>query len=572
MYLVKKIRDIYGLDDRAILLFKFFLGLVILSDIALRAMMVDTIFTDEGILPRWVQVKSFTEAWRFDLFLATGNRYIVLFLLVINSYLVWLFMTAKKNVRLITFGVWIFLISAQSRNFLILQSGDSILRLVLFWFLFFPETSQGLHSRFSISSNNKKINLGVMAYYLQIALIYFFAGYAKSYESYFSKGDAVFLAMELERYSTPFGQWLMKFPVLLKTLTRLSYLFELSCPFLILVPIKNWIFRTIAIFSAFSFHIGTILMMEVGHFPHAAMVMWLPLIPSQVLDFFFRSDKKTVEFVVEYEKKGVLEWMLSQVFFLKSAELKWQKKLKLQSEKRVYRVDGEETSCDNFHRILFSHSFFHLFLDNKLFRGFFLLLVNFENIMTELVSINKAKLIFFGKVVVNSLLIFLIYFTFVFNLSQLNTNSFRWKKIINKTTENNFLRYGVYLDQAWGMFSPIPTLQDGWHLVYGERINGNKVDLWGTDFTKPFEKPRDVAGTYKNFRWRKYLGALMGDGYKGYKQYFWRNICSEVNSKIVDPMRKIKKVHHYFILEQTNLDGTVSPLEKKKYGEYKCNL
>ena len=74
MYLVKKIRDIYGLDERAIVLFKFFLGLVLLSDIALRAMMVDTIFTDEGILPRWVQVKSFTEVWRFDLFLATGNN------------------------------------------------------------------------------------------------------------------------------------------------------------------------------------------------------------------------------------------------------------------------------------------------------------------------------------------------------------------------------------------------------------------------------------------------------------------------------------------------------------------
>ena len=140
----------------------FFLGLVLLSDIALRAMMVDSIFTDEGILPRWVQVKSFTEVWRFDLFLATGNRYIVLFLLVINSYLVWLFMTAKRNVRLITFGVWVFLISAQSRNFLILQSGDSILRLVLFWFLFFPETKRNLHSQFSAGQMIKKLISGLL--------------------------------------------------------------------------------------------------------------------------------------------------------------------------------------------------------------------------------------------------------------------------------------------------------------------------------------------------------------------------------------------------------------------------
>ena len=114
--------------------------------------------------------------------------------------------------------------------------------------------------------------------------------------------------MELERYSTPFGQWLMQFPELLKALTRLSYLFEFLCPVLIFFPIKNWIFRTVAIISAFAFHIGTILMMEVGHFPHAAMVMWLPLIPSQVLDFIFKSNKKHIKYVVEYDKKGIFEW------------------------------------------------------------------------------------------------------------------------------------------------------------------------------------------------------------------------------------------------------------------------
>ena len=96
--------------------------------------------------------------------------------------------------------------------------------------------------------------------------------------------------------------------------------------------------------------------------------------------------------------------------------------------------------------------FFYFLLDNKFFRGIFLVLVNLENIMIEIFSVNKDRLMFVGKLAVNGLLVFLIYFTFIFNLSQVKPDSYRWKKIIKGTTDNNFLRYGIYLDRPGECF------------------------------------------------------------------------------------------------------------------------
>ena len=55
------------------------------------------------------------------------------------------------------------------------------------------------------------------------------------------------------------------------------------------------------------------------------------------------------------------------------------------------------------------------------------------------------------------------------------------------------MQYGLMFSQQWSMFSPYPSMKDGWHIIYGERANGDKVDLWGTDFTKKHIKPKNIA-------------------------------------------------------------------------------
>ena len=565
----EKLTEIYGIDERAIILFRFFLGVILLTDIFLRITTVNAFFSDWGILPRWVQIKSYTEEWRLNLYYLAGNKYYLTALLLLHGYVIWLFMTAKKNIKIITFILWVFLSSLHARNYMILQSGDTILRLVVMWFLFFPRTNFQANDSFSERPGRKLFNFGVLGYYIQIATIYFYAGYAKSYESYFAKGDAVFLAMELERYSTDFGQWLMRFPELLRFSSRMTYALEMLCPLLIFFPIKNWAVRFGAFIGFSLFHIGTILMMEVGHFPHASIIMWIPLIPSQVLNFIFRKrNKKTTKFEIRKSRLPFLEKVFLSSVFLKNSS--WNFKIS-NDYKKEYLINNKLVGMADFYRDVFDQSFFGRLMSNSVFIFLTQSFIKLEEMLVEIFHENKKMISIVSRWSVSAVCMYFIFFTVVLNLNNYKLYNYRLKRIVEGAQENYFMRFGVNLDQRWGMFSPTPTKMDGWHIVYGERFNGNKVDLWGTDFTKPLEKPESVADTYKNFRWRKFLGGIMGKSHKHYRKYFWQSVCYEVNDRTIDPLRKIKKVYHRFVLENTKEDG-VEPLQYIDYGSAECKL
>jgi len=564
--IIKNLSQIYGLDERAIFLFRFFLGLVLLSDIFQRILTVDVFFSDVGILPRWIQAKSYTEFWRFNIYYLSGNKYYLSALLLLNAYMVWLFMTAKKNIKLITFVLWIFVNSLHMRNYLILQSGDTVLRLVLFWFLFFPKIKMSNQDCFSEKTKSKFFNMGVFGYYVQIAIIYFYAGYAKSYESYFSNGDAVYLAMELERYSTDFGQWLMRFPEFLKFGSRLTYGLEMLCPVILFFPFKNWIFRLVLIIGLFSFHIGTILMMEVGHFPHASMVLWLPLIPSQVLDLIFKSKKYEFKKFTLNKRICFFERTLLSGLFLRDSSIAINKTVEMKNE---YFINEKKCSQEVFWKEVLCYSSFSFFYNNRFFLFGLRFVINFIDLLFEIITLNKELILKSLRLSSSALCLFFILFTFFYNLNNYELYNFRLKRLVENIQKNYFLRFGVNLDQRWGMFSPSPTGLDGWHIIYGERNNGDKVDLWGTDFTNPYKKPESIADTYKNFRWRKFLGTIMGKKHKHYRKHLWRSVCLEVNNRTEDPMRKIKTVYHRFVSEKTTETG-VAPLKYLDYGSSKC--
>ena len=565
----EKLSEIYGIDERAIVLFRVFLGVILMADIMLRITTVNAFFSDWGILPRWVQIKSYTEEWRLNLYYLAGNKYYLTALLLVNGYFVWLFMTAKKNIKLIAFILWVFLSSLHARNYMILQSGDTILRLVVMWFLFFPEMSFSLNGNFSESPRRKLFNLGVLGYYVQIATIYFYAGYAKSYESYFAKGDAVFLAMELERYSTDLGQWLMQFPEFLRFGSRMTYALEMLCPLLIFFPIKNWIVRFAAFIGLSLFHVGTILMMEVGHFPHASIVMWIPLIPTQVLDFIFKKkNEKATFFKITKRRLPLAEKVFLSFVFLKNSS--WGHEVS-SSPRGQYKIDDCTVEIDEFYKIIYLKSFFGRLFSNAIFVFFTQSLIKLNELIVEIFNDNRDRIRLVTKWSVSGVCLYFIFFTFVLNLNKYKVYNYRIKRMAESAKENYFMRFGVNIDQRWGMFSPTPTKMDGWHIVYGERFNGNKVDLWGTNFTKPLEKPDSVADTYKNFRWRKFLGGIMGKSHKHYRKYFWQSVCYEVNDRTVDPLKKIKKVYHRFVLENTAENG-VEPLKYLDYGAAECKV
>ncbi len=66
--------------------------------------------------------------------------------------------------------------------------------------------------------------------------------------------------------------------------------------------------------------------------------------------------------------------------------------------------------------------------------------------------------------------------------------------------------------------------------MVGVRNDGRRVDVWNGG--KPSEaKPADVAKTYRDSKWRKYLINLSFDNYSSHRPYFGRYLCRDWNER-----------------------------------------
>jgi len=567
--MLKKLREYlfqeFAIDSRAITPFRVTLAVVLIFDLLMRIPEIGSFYADNGVLPRYIELSNPINYLRFSIHHMFGS--ITGQVLVFIVHLVFAFLYAiGYRLKWITPILWIFTSSLHVRNYLVLQSGDTVLRLFIFWSMFLPIFGELSFDRFAGKTKEigKKIfTIGLFGMLSQIAIIYFFAGYEKSYETYFGTGDALQYAMNLERYATDFGISLRAYPELLKLLSRISYGAEVLCPIFLFIPFKNWIFRTIMLITFISFHIGTVAMMEVGFFPFISMTMWVIFLPAQFFDLL--KNKKGLEknkFVIK--NSGNNFWKKTAIIFsyVVDAEVEVEPASSLS-----FCINNNEVSKEEFIKKLSRHSILFSRYTEKLINC----LLGFVFNLDDLDIVSKFKLNFIGKKAWLVIGVFFVSYNILLNLKPYKFTSNRIKMFLDYIESIDELKHGFNFEQRWGMFSPYPSKSDGWHIIFGERYNGNKVDLWGTDFRAPMKKPESVADTYRNQRWRKYLDTVVRDSHKGYRPYFLQHICYEVNKGKKNPMFKLKKVYHRYIEELTLEGGKgVAPLKEIDYGSVTC--
>ena len=567
--MLKKIREYlfnqFAIDTRAITPFRVTLAVVLIFDLLMRIPEVGSFYADNGVLPRYIELSNPINYLRFSVHYIFGSISGQLIIFVVHILLAFLFAIGFR-LRWVTPILWVFTSSLHVRNYLVLQSGDTALRLFIFWSMFLPIF--GELSFDGISGKTKEIGkkiftIGIFGMLSQVAIIYFFAGYEKSYETYFSKGDALLYAMNLERYATDFGISLQAFPELLKLMSRLTYAAEILCPILLFIPFKNWIFRTIMLVTFVLFHIGTVMMMEVGFFPFISMTMWVILLPSQFFDLL-KNKKALVKYRYLINYSGNNFWKKTALIlsYIVDAKLEFQP-----SQSTSYKIDDTNVSKEDFINEISRHSIFYSRLTAKVIRKLLTFIFSFDDL--NIVSTLKLNII--GKKTWMLVGVLFVTYNILLNLKPYNFTSNSIKMFLDKIESIDVLKHGFNFEQRWGMFSPYPSKSDGWHVIYGERFNGSKVDLWGTDFRNPMKKPESVADTYRNQRWRKYLDTVIRESHKGYRPYFLQHICYEINKGKKNPMQKLKKVYHRYIEELTLEGGKgVAPLKEIDFGSVTC--
>ena len=129
---VAGIDELFGVDLRALAVFRIAMGLVTAADLIIRSRHLFTHYTDQGILPRVALIEKFMPLTDFSFHLFMGTVGGQAFLFLIAGILSLLLIVGYKT-RLVTFLSWVFLISLQNRNPMVNHSGDVMLRLLYFW-------------------------------------------------------------------------------------------------------------------------------------------------------------------------------------------------------------------------------------------------------------------------------------------------------------------------------------------------------------------------------------------------------------------------------------------------------
>ncbi len=265
-------------------MFRIALAVVLLVDLAIRARFLQANYAASGAMPAPLLAAmppfyslhglSGSVAWQALLF-AVAALFAVLLLV-------------GWRTRWVAFGCWLLLVSLQYHNVLLLDGGDRMLRMLLLWSLFLP-----LGARLSLDARRmgrpetsaaSVLSPASAALLLQLAILYFFGGIAKSGPEWHVTGTAIEMALGASYWARPLGQELLAYPELLRLASPATVYWEIAAPLLLFVPRYTVAFRLLLLPTFWLFQLGLCVSIHLNLFPWISTLATLPFLPGRLWD------------------------------------------------------------------------------------------------------------------------------------------------------------------------------------------------------------------------------------------------------------------------------------------------
>ncbi len=304
-------RIVFRLDLRSLALFRVALGVLIICDLLFRSGTLTEMYTDDGFFTRQVAfdyyLTNWGEGWNtifWSVYWLGGGPGFTMALFAIAGLFAILLLVGKWT-RFATFASWFLLVSLHVRNPVIITSADFQLKLMLFWSFFLPlgrvwsldALSAQKKGATAPNPNSGLANFATAGIVIQLFILYFFTGLAKWNEGWWT-GEAMYYCLGLDIYVKPFGHSLLQYPLLLKFVSIATVVAEVFLIWTLFLAKHNHRFRLLNMAVFWAFHIGIFFSMSIGMFCWICMAAWIPLIPSQVWNYFrkdFNSENATEE-------------------------------------------------------------------------------------------------------------------------------------------------------------------------------------------------------------------------------------------------------------------------------------
>jgi len=285
----KKFTELISLDKRSLALFRISIAFTILWDLADRSRDLSAHYTDEGLMPRTVVLSDF---WNYNwtsIYMMSGNFWVTWILFIINSIIA-LFLMIGFQTKLVTILSWFFVVSLQDRNILVCHGGDVLHRVVLFFGIFLPlgevysvdNALEQFKNRNKVKKNNNYVvsSVASLAFILQVLIMYFSAHKLKVGAEWKETYTATWLALQLDFFRRPIGDFFLSFPALCSLLTFLVLKWQLWGIIFFFSPLYSGFFRTFSVFGYFMMHLSFFLCLRLGQFGWVTTGTILALIPT----------------------------------------------------------------------------------------------------------------------------------------------------------------------------------------------------------------------------------------------------------------------------------------------------
>lgn len=274
-------RDLFSIDLRTLALFRISIALVILTDLVRRTYDFSSMYVRDGALPLQAVHDYYGDVWKWSLHLgsASWGYQAILFALAGLSGLALL---VGYRVRIATCTSWILTVSLNVRTPMLVNGGDVLLCMGLFWAMFLP-----LGKRFSFDSRHRLpqsndqdfLSIACVGILLQIGMMYLFTGLWKFNNTWLS-GESLGIILGDAAITRPLGSWLTQYPQLLNLLTRGTLALELLGPILLFAPGSRRYLRPIVLVMFVGLHLGIELTLDVLMFSYASLAMLTLFVPA----------------------------------------------------------------------------------------------------------------------------------------------------------------------------------------------------------------------------------------------------------------------------------------------------
>ena len=604
--LPRALRAPFTVDLRALGLLRIAVGLLILADLFLRSGDWLTFLGAEGLYGAELS-RSLAEPWRLSLYwLFDDPRWTVG--LGILGALAALTLTLGIRPWVSTLVSLLLLASLHNRNPLVLQGGDNLLLLLLFWGLFLPwgarlslaaAVQRPLPEGAPGGRSSTHLSIASKALIFQVLAVYFFSAFLKNGDAWRVDGTAIYYALSHNQFAAYLAPLWADWHGLTVPLSRYVWWLELLAPVLALWPTQNPWPRTLAALGLITLELGFILNLKIGLFPFISIASLLVLLPPAFWDsaarlaarpapplaiYFDRDcgfcektclllwrvlglnlrhlgpaqdhpelgpllEREVSWIVITEDGTRHLRWGALATVFASGQRLRWLApglRATTRPGNRIYHFVGEQ---------------------RRLFGRATAVLLPWAPTPSPAAPPGLAALAFLAVVGWN--------ITSLPALRTPDTASALSEASLALRRQLEPVIQSLRLDQHWNMFAPYPSTVGGWYLFVGLTEDGQLVDVLHDRATppNPFMPKHFVPENAPNYRWRKYLSRISRSRYEAAREGYETARCAQWNARAaLDPSwPKLLAFNSYQLRLRTPTPGAdPTPPTPKRFGQALC--